>query len=280
MKAAELIRQAYSAHYAVGQFNAYNMESVQAVARAAVAERSPALIGTSMGGLRHAGMSYLAALAKQAAAESSVPLLLHADHARDLDTIRACIAAGWASVMIDASEHSLQDNIALTREAVAMAHAAGVAVEAQLGETWDEETGAGQMRFTTPDMARDFVQATGIDYLAVSIGNTPGALQGEAHIDLTLLKAIAKAARVPLVLHGGSSVSEATVRTAIAEGGIAKVNVDTAIRRAFTLSWNLLYGRQDSPRPADPRMVMDQARADATYVIRQKMRLFGSSGKG
>lgn len=148
------------------------------MAQAADVENSPALIGVSMGSLRHAWVDYLAVLAQQAMKNVRVPLLLYADYDKDMDTICACIQHGWASVMIDASEKSETDNVALTREVIRIARAAGVAVEAQIGETWDEETGEGKIVYTSPQDARAFVDATGIDYLAVSVGNTPGALAG------------------------------------------------------------------------------------------------------
>lgn len=280
LKAERLIRTAYDRGYAVGQFNVYNMESIQAVAAAAEAENSPALIGTSMGSLRHAGIGYLAVMAKHAIANAAVPLMLHADHTKDLDTIKACIALGWASVMIDASEKTPEDNIALTQEVVRLAHNAGVAVEAQIGETWDEETGEGRIELTTPDEAKAFVDATGIDYLAVSIGNTPGVSDGEAQVDLSLLRQIAEVVPVPIVLHGGTSTPDETVQQAIAEGGVAKVNIDTAIRQSFTGTWSAVYNdEQTKVDAADPRKVMTAAREKAVDTIRAKMRLFGSKGK-
>lgn len=275
-EAAAWVDRARSQGWAIGQFNMSNLETLQAIAAAVAAARAPAFIGVSMGTLRHAGLEYVAAMAAAAKAQAPVPLLLHLDHGPDLETIAACIERGWDSVMIDASTLPFAENVALVREVVAMAHPRGVAVEAQIGRTWEEEGDDRTEIVTTPDEARAFVAETGVDYIAVSIGNTPGQIAGEAPIDLSLLGAIDDVAGVPMVMHGGSSVPDAVMHEAIALG-VAKINIDTAIRLAVTETLRAIY-RGPAP-PTDPRIPLRQAREAAAAAIGEKIALFGAVGK-
>jgi fructose/tagatose bisphosphate aldolase len=178
--------------------------------------------------------------------------------------------------MIDASSLPYDDNVALVRRVVALAHARGVAVEAQIGQTWEEDGDDRTEVATAPDDARAFVRATGVDYVAVSIGNTPGQVGGEAPIDLPLLAAIGGVADVPIVLHGGTSVPDATVREAIGHG-IAKINIDTAIRLAVSRTLADHY-RGEAPA-TDPRVPLRKAREAAAAAVADKIDLFGAAGK-
>lgn len=274
--AATLVDRARTECWAVGQFNLSNLETLQAIAEAAEEARAPVMIGTSMGSLRHAGMAYVAAMAEVAKRAATVPLLLHLDHGPDLATIAKCIELGWDSVMIDASMLPYAENVALVRRVVAMAHPRGVAVEAQIGRTWEEESGDRTEVATTPEEAREFVEETGVDYVAVSIGNTPGQVEGEAPVDLALLGAIAQVAEVPLVMHGGSSVPDAVMRQAIGIG-VAKVNIDTAIRLAVSRTLAAHY-RGDAAT-TDPRLPLRQAREAAREAILGKIAIFGATGR-
>jgi len=274
--AAAWVRRAKAEGWALGQFNMSNLETLQAIVGAADESRAPVFIGVSMGTMRHAGMAYIAAMARAAKATATVPLLLHLDHGPDLDTIAACIDLGWDSVMIDASALPYGENVALVREVAALAHPRGVAVEAQIGQTWEEDGDGRTESATGPEEARAFVAATGVDYVAVSIGNTPGQLDGEAPIDVPLLGRIARIADVPIVMHGGSSVPDHVMREAI-ELGVAKINIDTAIRLAVS---EALAGHYGQGRPgADPRVPLRAAREAARIVIREKIALFGSAGR-
>ncbi len=158
------------------------------------------------------------------------------------------------------------------REVVDYSHPLGVGVEAQVGETWDEETGDLVETRTDPTQAAAFVAATGIDYLAISFGNTPGRLDGKADVDLGLVHACAAASSVPLVLHGGTSIPDNAMRDAIAAGA-AKVNIDTAIRKAVTAALRGKYGTSDGP--SDPRKAFQPVRDAVEQVVMTKMQLFG-----
>jgi ketose-bisphosphate aldolase len=276
IEAAALVQRARAEGWAVGQFNMSNLETLQAIAAAATEARAPVMIGVTMGTIRHAGLDSIAATARVAKAQSPVPLLLHLDHGPDLATIAACIERGWDSVMIDASSLPYTENVAMVREVVAMAHPLGVAVEAQIGQTWEEEGEGRTVASTEPEEARAFVRATGVDYIAVSIGNTPGQTAGEAPIDVPLLGEIATAADVPIVMHGGTSVPDAVMREAIALG-VAKVNIDTAIRLAVTEALTAYY-RAEAPG-TDPRVALRLAREAAQRAVAAKIALFGAAGK-
>lgn len=276
MNIRDMIGRAYSEHWAIGQFNISNLEVLQAIVAAANDTKSPVLIGVSMGSLRHIGLSYLQGLILGAKAEARVPLFFHLDHGADFETVKSCIEIGFESVMIDASRFALDENIRRVQEVVAFAHARGVGVEAQVGETWDEETGEQIETRTDPAQVRSYAEATGIDYLAISFGNTPGRVDGSADVDVALIEVCAAESSAPLVLHGGTSIPDAAMSTAI-RAGAAKVNIDTAIRQAVTSSLRRAYGHDSGP--SDPRKVFGEARQAAKETVIGKMTLFGSAGR-
>lgn len=270
------IGRAYAEGWAVGMFNAHHLEATQAIAAAAERARAPVMLSTTMGGIRHVGLDYFVVMAEVARRGVSVPLILHLDHGADFETCAACIERGFDSVMIDASSTSYEENVALVRRVVSLARRHGVGVEAQIGETLAEEGADVAERKTTVEEAVAFVRDTGIDYLAVSIGNTPGRLGGEAPIDVPLVRAISEAVRVPLVLHGGTSVPATTVRAVVA-AGIAKVNIDAAVKGAFRAALIAAYGADDPV--VDTRAPLADARARAVEAVTDKIALFGAEGR-
>ncbi|MFN8454428.1 MAG: class II fructose-bisphosphate aldolase [Anaerolineae bacterium] len=272
----EMIRRAYREQWALGQFNMSNLETLQAIVLAANETRTPVIVGVSMGTFRHVGLNYLRGLVQGAKAEAQVPLFFHLDHGPDFSTIATFIELGFDSVMIDTSKFPLQENAQRVREVVDYAHARGVCVEAQIGETWDEETGEEVQVKTDPTEVKLFIQETGIDYLAISFGNTPGKLEGQADIDTQLLQEVASVSTIPIVLHGGTSIPDAVVSTAI-QTGAAKINIDTAIRKAVTTMLTSIYG--SATPPSDPRKSFQNVRQAAKAAVIEKMRLFGALGR-
>ena len=270
------IRRAYHEGWAVGMFNAHHLEAMQAIAAAAEKLSAPVMLGLTMGGIRHVGLDYFVAMAVAARQRASAPLILHLDHGADYETVRACIEAGFDSVMIDASSASYDENVELVRKGVALARRHGVGVEAQIGETLAEEGGEIIEAKTTVEEAVAFVKDTGVDYLAVSIGNTPGVLGDKAPIDVALAKRLSKAARIPLVLHGGTSAPPAMVREVIA-AGVAKVNIDAAVKGGFREALMAAY-RADNP-VVDTRAPMAKGRELAQAAVEQRIRLFGAEGR-
>lgn len=276
MTIVQWIQLAQQERWALGQFNISTLEVLQAIVEAADDQHSPVIVGVSMGSLRHIGLEYLAGMVASAKRAAHTPLFFHLDHGADFAAARACIEIGFDSVMLDASHNSMSENIRLVKEVVDYAHPLTIGVEAQIGETWDEETGDFVETRTDPDQVADFVEKTGIDYLAISFGNTPGRLEGKADIDLELVRACAAASPVPIVLHGGSSISDDEMRAAISAGA-AKVNIDTVLRQAVSDVLRQHYSGQ--AYLSDPRKVFAATREAVHSVVSAKMQLFGSIKK-
>jgi ketose-bisphosphate aldolase len=277
MTIVEWVRRASRERWAIGQFNISNLEVLQGVVAAANEHSSPTIIGVSMGSLRHIGLPYLSGLIQGARRAARAPIFFHLDHGTDFETVKACIEIGFDSVMLDASRASIEENIRLVREVVDFAHAYRVGVEAQLGETWDEETGDLVQAKTDPNQVKDFAEHTGIDYLAISFGNTPGRLEGMAEVDIDLVRTCAAVSPVPIVLHGGSSIPDKSLHAAIASGA-AKVNIDTAIRQAITSVFRQYYADSETT-PSDPRKPFAAVQQAVQQVVSAKMQLLGSVQK-
>jgi fructose-bisphosphate aldolase class II len=272
----DMIYDAYQNHWGLGEFNMSNLETLQAIVEAAHEVKSPAIIGVSMGTIRHVGLNYLRGFVQAVKAEAQVPLYFHLDHGPDMAIIETVIEMGFNSVMIDTSRLPLEENVSAVRRVVKYAHDRGVCVEAQIGETWDEETGEEIQKCTEPEEAKEFAIATGIDYLAISWGNTPGRLEGQAEVNIDLLKNIVAVTPVPIVLHGGSSIPDDKMKEAI-QNGAAKVNIDTVIRKAVTQTLVDNYSVKDVP--GDPRKVFKQVREASKNAVIARMQLFGSVNK-
>ncbi|MCZ0989145.1 class II fructose-bisphosphate aldolase [Streptomyces diastatochromogenes] len=229
---------AYETGRALPGFVAYNLETVQGIVAAAETHPDhPVILQAGSSPFRHAGREPLMRLALDAAAASSAPLGVHLDHSRDLDEITACLRAGYTSVMVDGSHLPFAENIALTREAVRRARDHGAWVEAELGALpGDEDVStnatAGATALTDPSQAAEFVAETGVDALAVAVGNVHGFTAHPVRLDLDRLTAIHSSVPVPLVLHGASGLPTDQLHTALTQG-VAKINVNAELRRAY-----------------------------------------------
>ncbi len=299
----QLLKDARKKGYAVPAFNINNMEMVEAVMAAATELKSPVILQTSEGAIEYAGMKYLIAMAR-VAAEAKLPVVLHVDHGKDLNILKQAIKSGYTSVMIDASRLPLKENIATTKKVVAFAKAKKISVEAEIGAIRGVEdhisVSDAQAFLTNPEEAALFAKETGCDSLAVSVGTAHGAykFQGLPRLDLARLKAIAALVRIPLVLHGASGVREDLIDLAEHHGakigeargvldqdikkaiklGVTKVNIDTDLRLAFTAG--IREAIDELPKVIDPRKFLKPAALLMTEVARQKIKLFGSAGKG
>jgi fructose-bisphosphate aldolase, class II len=298
----ELMVPARKNCYAIPALNVQNLESLKAVAEAAVEEKSPVILAISPSVVKYAGMQYIMALAKTATQSAPVPMSVHLDHGEDFDICQKCIDAGFSSVMIDGSFLKYEENVAVTKKVVAAARPKGVSVEAELGKLAGIEERSVEEKeaiLTDPETAKDFVEKTGVDTLAVAIGTSHGAykFKSESKLDIERLRKISKKIQIPLVLHGASSVPPALIEKATKYGaelanakgippeeikkaialGIAKVNVDTDLRLAFTGSVREVLATQ--PKEFDPRKILGPAREAMKAVAKSKMQLFGSSGK-
>lgn len=276
----DLLVKADREGYAVGAFNANNMEIIQAIAEAAALENSPVIMQASQGAIKYAGLEFITGLVKLAADEYKVPIALHLDHGTDFEQVVKCIRSGFSSVMYDGSKLSLEDNIAMTRKVLEIARPIGVSVEAELGKIGGTEdhvhVDERDAMYTDPEEARIFVEQTGVESLAIAIGTAHGQYKGEPHLDFTRLKQIKELVKIPIVLHGSSGVPDETVRKAI-ELGVCKVNIDTNVREAFVGEMRRIIAKELNE--IDPRKILGPAREATVAVIRQKMRVFGSSNR-
>jgi fructose-bisphosphate aldolase class II len=298
----ELLIPASQKGYAVGAFNIQNLESLQAVVEAAIEEKSPVIVAVTPSSIKYGGLAYLTKIVKTAAESSPIPLSLHLDHGKDFEIISKCIEAGFTSVMIDGSFLKFEENIALTRRVVDLAQPKGVSVEAELGRLAGIEESTVDEReavLTDPDAAKEFVERTNVDALAIAIGTSHGAykFKGAAKLDFERLKNIREKVKVPLVLHGASSVPKWIIEKATKYGaelagakgipeehikkaislGISKINIDTDLRLAFTATIREVLTTK--PKEFDPRKILGPAKEAMKEVVKSKMRLFESSEK-
>jgi fructose-bisphosphate aldolase class II len=292
----ELVARARAEGYAVGAFNAVNMESAQAVFGAAEELRSPFIIQITQTTLGYTEPDELFALIQAIGKRATVPFAIHLDHGRSFEVCMQFIRLGVTSLMIDGSlqedgktPRSYEENVAITGEVAAAAHAVGVTVEAEIGRLGQigGEGDAGE-HLTDPEEAARFADATGVDMLAVAIGTAHGLYKGTPQIAHDRLKAIAGRVSIPLVMHGGTGVPDEDVRKGISLG-IAKVNIDTQIRVAFydaimeqVRGIQQTFAEVDAAggvRKYDVRKVLAPSREAMRQAVMNRMTVFGSAGK-
>ncbi len=298
----KLLLRAQRGRYALGHFNINNMEAVQAVVAAANKTRSPIILATTEGAVKYAGMEYLHCLVETAAARAKVPVALHLDHGRSMDTVRKALKLGYSSVMIDASHESFEKNIRLTKKVVGLAARKGIAVEAELGTIGgvEDTVRSRKIVLTDPSLAKEFVERSGCDFLAVAIGTSHGAYKfvGRSSLRVDILEEIRKQVKIPLVLHGASAVPKKWVKLAEKYGaelsgvqgvsgvqvkkaiahGITKINTDTDLRISFDAGVRKFLA--EKPKDFDPRHILGPARTFMQQVAEERMKLFGCVGKG
>lgn len=280
----KLIAKAFNMHYALGAFNAYNLEGVQAIISAAEELKSPVIVQASEGAIEYAGIMELAAIVKSLAERLVVPIVLHLDHGKSLEMAQDSIEAGFTSVMIDASLKDFQENIRITKEVVEYAHDRGVWVEAEIGTMLGAEGAlklkgapAPEQMLTEPKEARRFAEETGVDVLAVAVGTIHGAFTGQEYIRFELLKRIENLLpEMPLVIHGASGLAPEQLKEASATN-VCKVNVDTELRIAFMRAANAYVSEKHDK--VDPREMLGRAREAVREEVKAKIRLLGSEGK-
>ena len=230
----EMLLEAQKGGYAVGAFNAENMEMIRAIIAAAEELKSPVMIQTTPGTVRYASLETFAAIAKAEAEKASVPVAVHLDHGETVDYIYRALKMGFTSVMYDGSNLPFDENAANTRMVVDLAKKTGASVEAEIGSMGKRETGLGssgsgpdpEKIYTDPHQAREFVELTGIDALACSFGTTHGVYLSKPKLDFSVVENVRKEANIPVVMHGGSGVSDEDFRHAI-RSGVRKVNYYT-----------------------------------------------------
>ncbi|MCD9022802.1 class II fructose-1,6-bisphosphate aldolase [Cohnella silvisoli] len=275
-----LLQTARDGGYCIGAFNVHTLEMLQAVVEAAEETRSPLIIQSTVGTVKHLGADYIAAAATVAANRSSVPIALHLDHCSDFSIIMQCIRAGYTSVMIDASHDPFDLNVAATRKVVEAASAVGINVEAELGRVGGVEddivVDERDALLADPDECARFVELTGVHTLAPAIGTAHGIYKGDPNIDFDRIGRIASKVSVPLVLHGGSGIPEDQVKRAVSLG-MSKMNVATELRIVFSDAIKKVFA--GNPEENDPRKYMVPAKQALKAAAIEKMRLCGSIGK-
>ena len=281
------------------------MEIIQAIVDAASEENSPVILQASSSAIKYARIGYLRKMVEAAIEEHNIPVALHLDHGPDFETCKMCIDNGFTSVMIDGSKYDFEENIALTKKVVEYAHSKGVVVEAELGKLAgiedDVNVASSDAMYTDPDQAKEFVERTGCDSLAIAIGTSHGAykFKGEAKLRFDILQRVKeKLPQTPIVLHGASTVIPELVEMCNKYGGnipgakgvpdemlheaslkgVSKINVDTDLRLAMTAAIRKVFAEE--PEAFDPRKYMTPARDLIKATVKHKIKdVFGSSNK-
>ena len=291
--------------FAIGAFNINNMEIIQGIVDAASENNSPVILPVSSSAIKYARMPYLLKMVEAAVETTNIPIALHLDHGPDFETCKECIDAGFTSVMIDGSKYNFEENVELTKEVVGYAHPRGVVVEAELGKLAgiedDVNVSAEDSMYTDPNQAKEFVERTGCDSLAIAIGTSHGAykFKGEAKLRFDILEEIKKKIpNTPIVLHGASTVIPELVEMCNKYGGeipgakgvpndilkeagrlgVSKINVDTDLRLAMTANIRKVFG--EKPSEFDPRKYLGVARDSVKDVVSYKIaNVFCSNNK-
>ena len=299
----DILPKAKKRHYAVGAFNTSNLEITQAILNAADELKAPVIIAVSEKAIQYAGLDQLSKIVIGLAKKTGIPVVLHLDHGSSFDVIVACIKYGFSSVMIDASARPYRENLKITKQVVNYAHKHKVSVEAEIGRLAGIEDNvnvtADKTLFTDPGEAMKFADESGCDALAIAIGTSHGAykFKGTPRLRMDILKSISRKVAIPLVLHGASGVRKkwvdyinqygGTIKQArgvtdpllkaAVKNGIAKINVDTDLRIAFTAGVREYLFK--NPADFDPRKSIGAGREKVAQVVKERINIFGSSAK-
>ena len=279
MTTKQILKKAQEEHYAVGAFNVENMEMVMAVISAAEEMNAPVIMQTTPSTVSYAGLDYFLANVKVAASRANVPVAIHLDHGSSFELASQAFRTGYTSIMIDGSHGDFESNVKLSKSVVDMCKSSGIAVEAELGKVGGKEDdldgGDGDI-YTDPLEAKEFVERTGVDSLAIAIGTAHGMYKGEPKLDLDRLSAIREVVSVPLVLHGGSGIPDSKVQEAIRRG-ICKVNYATELRIAYTDGIKKYLS--ENPDAINPKKYNKAGFDEVKKFVKEKMRVCGCENK-
>lgn len=269
----DVLKDAQEKKYAVGLFNTTDTDMLEAAISAAEELRSPIIIGTAEVLLPYGELKLIGPSLVEAAKRASVPVVVHFDHGLTFDRCMEAIRLGFSSIMFDGSLGDVEQNLADTRQIVKIAHSMGLTVEGEIGHVGNAAAGDNETddRYTTREEAVSFVEQTGVDALAIAIGTAHGVYKTKPKLDLDRLAEIRQALDTPLVLHGGSGLSDDDFRGAIA-GGIAKVNIFTDLCSAGEKAMIENAGK----------FYLDVRNAKVAAIreaVKKKMLLFGSNGR-
>ena len=275
----KMLLDAQKGGYAVGAFNAENMEMVKAIIAAAEELNAPVMIQTTGGTIKYGGERTYAAIVRAEAKKASVPVCLHLDHGPSMEMAERCLVAGYSSVMIDGSKVPFEENVTISKQVADMAKAVGIPCEAELGKVGGKEddtvAGDGDI-YTDPQEAREFAERTGITSLAVGIGTAHGFYKGIPVLDVERLSQIRAVVDIPLVLHGASGLTDEQVRECV-KRGICKVNFATELRKAFTDAVRAYLA--ENPDAYDPKTYSKAAMEAVKEQVKARMLVCGCDGK-
>lgn len=275
-----LLDRAWKEGYAIGAFSVHNAETTRAILKGAEEEQAPILVMIGQKVINTMGLSEMKAMVDAFMANHTVPVAVHIDHSRQFEQTMAAARAGFHSLMFDGSGYDFEENVRITKAVADVAHALGIGCEGEIGKIGgvedDIDVDEADAMITTVEEAQEFTSRTGLDYLAISMGTAHGIYTSEPKLAFDRIREIKEIVQKPLVMHGGSGVPDDQVQKAISLG-IAKINVDTELRQSFTL------GVQDywKEKPQD-FVLADSLGAGELAMkekVKEKIRLFGSSGK-
>lgn len=274
----QMLSDAQKGGYAVGAFNAENMEMVKAIIAAAEELKAPVMIQTTPSTVKYASLEMFVAMVAAEARSASVPVCLHLDHGSSFELAVKAVKEGYTSVMIDGSKLPFEENIDVSKRVVSVAHPNGIPVEAELGKVGGKEDDLEAVADTNTDPAeaKEFVEKTGIDSLAVAIGTAHGFYVGTPVLDKERLSEIRAVVDIPLVLHGASGLSDEDVKDCVGRG-ICKVNFATELRKAYTDAGKELL--KEKPDTFDPKKLGEVGMAAVTELVKNRMKVCGSDGK-
>ena len=274
----EILKKAQEGKYAVGAFNVENMEMVMAVIEAAEELNSPVIMQTTPSTVKYAGLDYYLANVSSAAKKSKVPVAMHLDHGSSFDLAMQALRSGYTSIMIDGSHSIFEENIEVTKRVVDACKPSSIPVEAELGKVGgkEDDLDGGCGGYTDPKEAKEFVERTNVDSLAVAIGTAHGVYEGIPKLDLDRLSEIRELVDIPLVLHGASGLSEEAIKDSISRG-ICKVNFATELRIAY--AEGVKKTLEENPEIIDPKKYGKVAMENVKNLVKNRINICGSIDK-
>lgn len=276
----EMLLKAYKGKYAIPQFNINNLEWTRYILEECQNNNSPVILGVSEGATKYMG-GYLtvANLVKSLVKDLkiTIPVAIHLDHGSSVESCIKAIKAGFTSVMIDASKYSLEENIKITKEVIDFAHNRGITVEAEVGHIGGtEDELQADIAYAKLDDCEKLVKETKVDFLAPALGSVHGLYKGEPCIDFERMKKINKSLKMPLVLHGGTGLSDDIIKESIS-CGISKININTELQ----IEWSKAVREfiKEDKKEYDPRRIIRSGEEAVKTAVRNKIKLFGSDQK-
>lgn len=275
----EILKKAQEGKYAVGAFNVENMEMVMAVIEAAEELNAPVIMQTTPSTVKYAGLDYYLSNVSTAAKHAKVPVAMHLDHGSSFELAMQALRSGYTSIMIDGSHSNFEENIEITKRVVDACKPSNVPVEAELGKVGgkEDDLDGGCGGYTDPKEAKEFVEKTNVDSLAVAIGTAHGVYECIPKLDLDRLSEIREIVDIPLVLHGASGLSEVDVKESIRRG-ICKINFATELRIAYTEGVKEILATK--PDIIDPKKYGEAGKAKVKELVKNRIEMCGSVNRG